>query len=184
MNSLPPVVPGSGHSRTSGLAVGSMILGIASLVLCLGPLAGIPAVILGHKANSDIRKSGGIIQGGGMAVAGLVTGYLSILMIAMWGLLAAVAIPSFVKARKQALAQACQLNLNNIQKAKIAWAKDNAKSDDAVPFDAELFGPGKDIPVKPECPGGGTYMVNSIREETACTLHGSISQPIRRFTRP
>lgn len=104
MNSLPPVVPGAGHSRTSGLAVGSMILGIASLVLCLGPLAGIPAVILGHKANSDIRKSGGIVQGGGMAVAGLVTGYLSILMIEMWGLLAAVAIPSFVKARKQALA--------------------------------------------------------------------------------
>jgi hypothetical protein len=161
-----------------------MIVGIASIVLCMGPLAGIPAVIMGHKANSDIRKSGGVIQGGGMATAGLVTGYLSIFVIALWGLMAAVAIPNFVKARKQTQAQRCKMNLNVIQDAKQAWAKDDTKSDDAVPFDAELFGVGKNLPAKPECPAGGTYMVNSVKEEPSCTMHGSISQPITRFTPP
>src|SRR5687767_1154094 len=169
MNAPPPVAGGAGaQPQTSGLAIASMVLGIASIVMCLGPLAGIPAVILGHKANSDIRKSGGAIQGGGMATAGLVTGYLSIFMIALWGLMAAIAIPNFVKARKQAQAQGCKNNLAIIQTAKEAWAKDNAKSDDAVPFDAELLGGPKYLSQMPQCPGGGTYMVNSVKEEPSC----------------
>jgi hypothetical protein len=176
MNAPPPVAAGAGaQPQTSGLAIASLILGIASIVMCLGPLAGIPAVIIGHKANSDIRKSGGVIQGGGMATAGLVTGYLSIFMIALWGLMAAVAIPNFVKARKAAQAEQCKATLNIIQDAKQAWAKEDAKSDDAVPFDAELFGPGKTLSQKPQCPAGGTYMVNSVKEEPSCTMHGSIS---------
>jgi hypothetical protein len=157
--------------QTSGLAIASMILGIASIVLCMGPLAGIPAVIMGHKANSDIRKSGGFLSGGGMATAGLVTGYLSIFMIAMWGLMAAVAIPNFVKARKQAQLAACKNNLAIIQTGKEAWAKNNGKPDDAVPVDADLFGADKKLLLKPECPEGGSYILNSVKEEPSCSIH-------------
>lgn len=167
----PPVAP-----QTSGLAVASMILGILSIAMCLGPLAGIPAIIMGHKANSSIRRSGGLLQGSGMATAGLVTGYFSIFMIAMWGLLAAVAIPNFVKARKAAQFQGCKINLKSIQQAKELWAKDNAKPDDAVPEDSDLSGPGIYL-VKPECPAGGSYLLNSVKEEPTCTVHGSLSQP-------
>ena len=56
-----------------------MILGILSLVSCLAPL-GIPAVIFGHVGRSRVRKSVGTITGGGMAIAGLVTGYIGTLM--------------------------------------------------------------------------------------------------------
>jgi len=151
-----------------------MTLGISSIVCCLGPLAGIPAVIMGHKANSNIRKSAGLLRGSGMATAGLVTGYLSIFMIAMWGLMAAVAIPNFVKARNAAQFEACKQNQETIQKAKELWAKENEKPDDAVPTDADLFGAMKPIDKKPRCPANGRYSLNSVQENPSCTVHGSI----------
>jgi hypothetical protein len=59
---------------TSGLAIGALICGIAE-IFTLG-FAAIPAVILGHMARQQIRRTGD--RGDGMAVAGLVLGYLGI----------------------------------------------------------------------------------------------------------
>jgi hypothetical protein len=59
---------------TSGLAVGSLVCGIAEF-FTLG-LAAVPAVILGHMARAQIRQSGE--RGDGMAVAGLILGYMAI----------------------------------------------------------------------------------------------------------
>lgn len=59
-------------TRTCGLAVWSLILGILSL-MCFGMFSGIPAVICGHLAQSRIRHSGGALGGGGLAIGGLVT---------------------------------------------------------------------------------------------------------------
>ncbi len=43
-----------------GLAVASLVLGVATIVLCpISPLLAIPAVICGHKAQSKIKNSGG-----------------------------------------------------------------------------------------------------------------------------
>jgi hypothetical protein len=67
----PPMVPAQ---PTSGLAIGSMVCGIAE-IFTLG-FAAIPAVILGHLARAQIRRTGE--RGDGMAVAGLVLGYLGI----------------------------------------------------------------------------------------------------------
>jgi hypothetical protein len=65
----------------SGLAIASMCCGIASLIFCyVNALAGIPAVICGHMALKKIRESEWPIGGRGMAIAGLVTGYLGILI--------------------------------------------------------------------------------------------------------
>ena len=72
----PPVMPAQ---PTSGLAIGAMICGIAE-VFTLG-FAAIPAVILGHLARAQIRQTGE--RGDGMAIAGLVLGYLG---IAGWAL--------------------------------------------------------------------------------------------------
>jgi hypothetical protein len=59
---------------TNGLAIGAMVCGIAEL-FTLG-FAAIPAVILGHLARGQIRRTGE--RGDGMAIAGLVLGYLGI----------------------------------------------------------------------------------------------------------
>jgi hypothetical protein len=61
-------------SPTSGLAIGALICGIAE-IFTLG-FAAIPAVILGHLARQNIRRTGE--HGDGMAIAGLVLGYLGI----------------------------------------------------------------------------------------------------------
>lgn len=59
---------------TNGLAIGSLVCAIAELPT-LG-FAAIPAVILGHMARAQIKQTGE--RGDGMAVAGLVLGYMAI----------------------------------------------------------------------------------------------------------
>ncbi|MFD1830304.1 MULTISPECIES: DUF1707 and DUF4190 domain-containing protein [Streptomyces] len=59
--------------QTNNSAVGAMICGI--LTPFYG-LTAIPAVILGHKARAEIRRTGE--KGDGMAVAGLVLGWMAI----------------------------------------------------------------------------------------------------------
>ncbi|MFH8802486.1 DUF1707 and DUF4190 domain-containing protein [Streptomyces sp. NPDC017936] len=59
---------------TNGKAVGSMVCGVLT-TMTMG-LTGIPAVILGHTARTEIRRTG---EGGdGFALAGLVLGWLSV----------------------------------------------------------------------------------------------------------
>ena len=74
--------PGYGPAavaQTSGKAVFSLIAGIASWSFCPG-LASILAVITGHMAKGEIRRSGGYLTGDGLATVGLVLGYLNIAM--------------------------------------------------------------------------------------------------------
>lgn len=75
---LPPGYPVA-HRRpaaqaTNGLAVASLVCGLMQ-VFTLG-ITAIPAVILGHVARGQIRRSGE--RGDGMATAGLVLGWLGI----------------------------------------------------------------------------------------------------------
>lgn len=67
-------------SHTSAAAVWSMVLGILSLVTALGALAGIPAIICGHISRSNIRRSNGSLSGDGMAVSGLILGYIATIL--------------------------------------------------------------------------------------------------------
>lgn len=67
-------VPPSPTQRTSRLARAALICGILEPV-CLFPLA-IVAVILGHKARSQIRQNGE--RGHGLATSGLILGYIGI----------------------------------------------------------------------------------------------------------
>jgi hypothetical protein len=170
----PPPMPQScpAQSEGSGLAISSLILGILGIVLCLGPLTGIPAVICGHLAQARIRRSGG--TSGGMVIAGLITGYISIAMIAVIGLLAAIAIPNFVKARQQAMLQQCHANLRSMQGAKETWALENRKTEDAVPTRAELLEKNLISPSL-RCPANGRYELNSVKENPVCNVHGTIT---------
>ena len=168
----PPPFPQSQPEQKSGRAIASLILAIGSIVLCLGPLLGIPAVILGHLAQSDIRKSAGRLHGSGLATAGLVIGYFSFVFIFIVGCMAAIAIPNLVKARDSAQRQACRNNMSAIQAGKEQWAQEQLKPVDAVPADEDLFGDSRFIRYKPQCPRGGTYSLNSVEERPDCSIHG------------
>jgi type IV pilus assembly protein PilA len=73
--SLPPnfVAP----PTTSGKAVASLLFGF----LFFFPLTALAAVVLGHLATADIRKSAGKLKGRGIAVGGLILGYLGIALV-------------------------------------------------------------------------------------------------------
>ena len=70
-----PVTPTG--PRTSTMAIISLIGGITGWTILpfIGSLA---AIIFGHIAKSEIKKSSGMVTGNGMATAGLIMGYLSI----------------------------------------------------------------------------------------------------------
>jgi hypothetical protein len=69
--------------KTSGLAVSSLVLGLLG-VCCPVFAASLAAVICGHLAFGKIKKDSSL-TGGGLAVAGLVLGYLMLLLwIVLW----------------------------------------------------------------------------------------------------
>lgn len=70
-----PVAP------TDGLSIAALVCGIISLVACyVWALFGIPAVICGHMSLKKIKTAHTPVQGKGMAIAGLICGYLGILI--------------------------------------------------------------------------------------------------------
>ncbi len=66
------------YPRTSSLAVVSLIFGVLAYVFLPG-VGALVAVICGHSARSEIRRSPpGSIEGDGMALAGLILGWIQI----------------------------------------------------------------------------------------------------------
>ena len=92
------------------------------------------------------------------------------IVVAIIGLLAAIAIPNFVKARSASQKAACIANLKQIEGAKATWALENKKGNGATPLDTDLFGSTLYIRVKPACPGNGTYTLNSIDTKAVCSV--------------
>ena len=94
------------------------------------------------------------------------------IVVAIIGLLAAIAIPNFVKARQSSQINACIANLKQFEGAKANWAMENRKTSAATPADADLFGAAAYIKVKPTCPGGGTYALLAVDTSPTCTIAG------------
>lgn len=79
-SSLLPQIP----LQTSSMAIISLIFGVLAWLGIFG-LGGIIAVIFGHLAKNEIRRSQGRLGGSGLATAGLVLGYTNI-ALALLGL--------------------------------------------------------------------------------------------------
>jgi Tfp pilus assembly protein PilE len=106
--------------ETDGKAIGSLVCGIASVTI-FSILAGIPAIILGHISRSDIRKSEGRLKGEGLALAGLIMGYISLAIIPLILIIAAIAIPSLLRSRQAAHEAAAVLTLRTISSAEESY---------------------------------------------------------------
>jgi len=89
----------SSEPQTDSKAIGSLVCGIASVTI-FSIIAGIPAIILGHISRSDIRKSEGRLKGEGLALAGLIMGYISLAIIPLILIIAAIAIPNLIRGRQ------------------------------------------------------------------------------------
>lgn len=97
------------------------------------------------------------------------------IVIAIIGLLLAIAIPNFIRAREVSQARACQSNLKNIVGAKERWAMDNHRGATDTPTMAEVAVPGVYIRSVPQCPASGTYTVGSLDEMPTCSIGGTLS---------
>src|ERR1700689_5000370 len=85
-------------AQTSGKAITSLVCG---LFLFAFPLS-ILAIIFGHLAVSEIRRSAGRLKGEGIAIAGLILGYVGLAVIPVVLIIAAIAIPNLLRARMAA----------------------------------------------------------------------------------
>jgi hypothetical protein len=63
-------------TRTNGFAIASLACGLGQFMF--GPLATIPAIVFGHMARSQIRRTGE--QGAGLALAGLILGWTAVIL--------------------------------------------------------------------------------------------------------
>ena len=108
-----PVAP---MPQTSGLAIASLICSLIPFFL----ITPIVAVVLGHIALSQIKRSAGRLKGGGLAIAGLVLGYLSFVPIIL--IIAAIAIPNLLRARIAANEASAVQVVRGITTAEIHFA--------------------------------------------------------------
>ncbi len=91
------------------------------------------------------------------------------IVVAIIGLLAAIAIPNFVKARGTAQKNACINNLRQIDGAKEQWALENKKSAGTTTVDADVNAYIKGN-ATPKCPGGGIYAYANVDSSPTCTI--------------
>ena len=77
---FPPPGPGYGYtpvSTTNGLAIASLV---CSFFFWLSGIGSVLAIIFGFIARSQIRRSGGAQQGAGLALAGIIIGFVGIVI--------------------------------------------------------------------------------------------------------
>jgi prepilin-type N-terminal cleavage/methylation domain-containing protein len=95
-----------------------------------------------------------------------------LIVVAIIGLILAIAVPNFLKYRQHAQTQLCIENLGQIESAKQQWGLENKMSNGDEPEVNELIGPDRWLKRNPECPSGGTYQLNPIGEPATCTFEG------------
>jgi len=102
------------------------------------------------------------------------------IVVAIIGLLAAIAIPNFVKARATSQANACINNLRQIDAAANQFALENKKkTGDTITYPTDLtpyikLNAASSIP---GCPAGGTYADATVGATPTCTLGSTVTPP-------
>jgi Domain of unknown function (DUF4190) len=79
---VPPGPPGPPpayyRAPTNGMAITSLVLGILGMVGIIWIISPILALVFGYIAKGQIDRSGGTQEGRGMAIAGIVLGWVGI----------------------------------------------------------------------------------------------------------
>ena len=94
------------------------------------------------------------------------------IVVAIIGLLAAIAVPSFMKARANSQQSSCYNNMRLLDGAVQQYALDNTNA--LATTMAQLVGTNGYIRATPICAAGGTYTLPTdlISSRTACNIHG------------
>jgi len=160
---LPPAGPPGSlnhvHPRQEGKALAGLILGILALFFSI--VTGIPAIILGHLSLAEIKKSAGQLAGEGMAMAGLILGYISVALVPF---LLIIAIPNLQHSKKTPNQAAAAATVRSLIFAQSAYSSNYPKAGYAP--DLATLGPGG-----PACASGEGVQKNAclVDGELGCT---------------
>lgn len=93
------------------------------------------------------------------------------IVVLIIGILLAIAVPNFMKARESSRTKACVANLKQIDAAIEQWAMDNRKAGgDDVSMDDLTGGAEPYITNSPRCPSGGDYDVSTVNADPVCSI--------------
>src|ERR1700716_4110760 len=90
------------------------------------------------------------------------------IVVAIIGLLAAIAIPNFVRSRNTAQQNACINNLRQIDGGKQQWALEQKKTDTDTPTSDDVKVYIKNS-IFPRCPSSGTYTLAAVNTDPSCS---------------
>jgi prepilin-type N-terminal cleavage/methylation domain-containing protein len=92
------------------------------------------------------------------------------IVVLIIGILLAIAVPNFIKARESSRAKSCCANLKQIEAAKEQWAMDQRAGTAATPGATDLYGSGNYVKNTPLCPSGGTYTISAMNADPLCSI--------------
>ena len=96
------------------------------------------------------------------------------IVVAIIGILSAIAIPNFIRNRNESQRKACVANMKLIETSAENWRTENKMELIGTDWKVKLIGSTNYIQVEPHCPAGGTYSVTidgtSEAVEVTCTL--------------
>ncbi len=106
------------------------------------------------------------------------------IVVAIIGLLAAIAIPNFIKARASSQQNACINNLRQIDGAINEWALESGQSNGATVSGVSVISAYIKLNSNssvPGCPAGGTYKTTSVgaNPQISCSLSSTTTTPHR-----
>lgn len=90
------------------------------------------------------------------------------IVVLIIGILLAIAVPNFVRARESSRSKSCIANLKQIQAAKEQWAMDTNAAPNATPTQQDLSP--NYVKSWPACPSGGSYTINDLQNDPTCSI--------------
>lgn len=96
------------------------------------------------------------------------------IVVLIIGILMAIAVPNFIRARENSRRNSCVANLKQIDSGKEQYAMDNKLTTGATVTMANLTDPSTGyIKSTPTCPSGGAYTVDVVGTAPSCSLAAS-----------
>ncbi|HEY3297457.1 MAG TPA: DUF4190 domain-containing protein [Armatimonadota bacterium] len=158
--------PSSAEPKNNTLATASLTLSIIGLVTCVGAIILAPiALVLGIIAKGQISREPQRFKGASLATSGIVISAVSLVIIPIIAIMAAIVFPAFAKARESARLTSCLSNVKQISLALMMYTEDYDQNFPPVETwqDAlQPYMPSKSILVCPSDKSGGpSYGLNA-----------------------
>lgn len=118
---------GEGQKKTLGIAVASLVFGCLLLIPVLGIVFSFLAIILGIIALAKVSNDKENLKGKKLAIPGIILGGVGVILFPVIVMLAAIAVPNFLKARINANENHAKATLKAIAVASESYAEDKGE---------------------------------------------------------